>query len=175
MIPFKIRHTSLTALVFDKDKGTTVYVELETMRRWKRAIDAWTVVQGEMAALERAAQPSPEPLEDPQPITQWQGIAPVTQEVDLVAQNTSVQITPRQVPNANGELIAFDSRSYMGSGISNGVATHEQPKQLSIPTATGRPATDLRQPAKRKRGRPRSKAQSPTPQQEADQAQVAVT
>ena len=153
MIPVKIRAVALTAHVFDKDAGITVMIDMDTMRRWKKTHDAWVSVQSEMVAAARSHEILEQPPEPPQPETQ---------------------------PD-NGETITFDSRSYNGSGIPNGVPTAQpeiphEPEQLSVPTTIGRPTTDVRQPAqKRKRGRPRQKAKSPTPEQTPDQAEVALT
>lgn len=191
MIPFKIRSTTLIAYVFSGKDGTTVYADSDTLRRWKRAIDAWTQVQGEMGAAEKAAQPHepinyPPPNQDAPP--QFVGLPTQIelppQPPEPVLDNTGVSVTPKQIPNANGELVAFDSRSYRGSGIQNGIPIpqpapqNEQPKpvELSVSEPPSRPTTKLRRAYhKRKARRPRQKVESAPPEQEPDQTQVAVT
>lgn len=157
MIPFKIRSTTLSAYVFDKNEGVTVLADMDTVRRWKRAHDTWISVQGEMAAAAKSNEPEPpaEPLNH-----KWEGL-----------------------PKNPAETVVFDSRSYMGSGIPNGVPVqqqqvpHEQPKQLPVPAEVGGPAADLRQPdpPKRKRGRPRSKVAGRPAYEEAPTGEVALT
>ncbi len=166
MIAVKIKIVRLDAYVFDKNEGTLIQVEIDTVRRWKKAHDEWKAVQNEMATADlNVITSETPPLPEPE-LNHWAGIPQV---------ETAEEPPPPVAVPESGEILTFDSRSYKGSGIPNGVLSpafkeisNEQSKQLSVSPAPSGPAADLRQQGdKRKKDGARPNPKNRSPQQEA--------